>query len=237
MFIKNSISFSLAAAALVLVLGAFHPQAANAAQSDPLESYNRAMFSVNEGIDTVLLRPLAVGYRYITPEPARKGLRNAFRNLGEPVTALNALLQGDATHFLATSWRFVLNSTLGLGGLYDFAGEYAGLAHRREDFGQTIAVWAGEEDSTYFVLPLIGPSNVRDAFGRVVDVVSSPWFWLLEDREAIAMVAGEAVVSRESILDITDQIYDTSLDPYSSYKSAYEQRRAAQIQNRNHQGW
>lgn len=206
------------------------------AEKDPLEGYNRAMFAFNEGVDTVLLRPIARGYRYIMPERGRQGLRNAFRNLGEPVNALNALLQGDVNHFFTASWRFVLNTTVGLGGLYDFAGEYGGLPHRSEDFGQTLAVWTGESDSTYFVLPLLGPSNLRDALGRVGDVFSSPWYYALNNEESLALVAGEAVVDREALLDITDDLYNTSFDPYSSFKSAYEQRRNAQISNRYKQG-
>lgn len=215
-----------------LALLSLQPISARAETTDPLEGYNRTMFAINEGIDTVILRPIAVGYRYVTPEVARKGLRNVFRNLGEPVNALNALLQGDVSHFFTASWRFVLNTTVGLGGLYDFAGEYGNLPYRHEDFGQTLAVWGGDDESTYFVLPLLGPSTLRDTLGRVVDVVTNPWYWLLEDREAIALAAGEAVVDREALLDITDQIYDTSFDPYASFKSAYEQRRKAQIHNR-----
>ena len=201
-------------------------------QHDPFETFNRTVFAFNEGVDTILLRPAAKTYRFIAPLKVRKGLRNAFRNANEPLNSLNALLQGDVTHFLTSSWRFVLNTTFGLGGLYDFAGEYAGLPYRREDFGQTLAVWTGEQDSTYLVLPIFGPSNVRDTVGTIVDTFTTPWYYLLEDEAAIAYAATKAVVQREQMMDQIDDLYDSSFDPYSSFRSAYEQRRNAQIRNR-----
>lgn len=207
--------------------------AQNRSDADPLESYNRAMFEINEGIDTVLLRPIAQGYRFITPEYARKGISNALRNLGEPVVMLNALLQADFDRFFTSGWRFILNSTLGFAGVYDFAGEYGGLPYRREDFGQTMGVWMDDTDSTYFVLPILGPSTLRDTFGRVVDTFGDPWRYGLQSEERIAIAVMEGISKREELLDPLDELKRTSFDPYSTIRSAYQQRRAAQIQNRN----
>ncbi len=203
------------------------------AQSDPLESYNRAMFAINEGIDTVLLRPIAQGYRFITPEYARKGVNNALRNLGEPIVMVNALLQGDIDRFFTSGWRFILNSTLGFAGVYDFAGEYGGLPYRREDFGQTLGVWMNDTDSTYIVLPIVGPSTVRDTFGRVADIFIDPWRYGLQTDERVAIAVTEAIATREALLDPLDEVYRTSFDPYSTIRSAYQQRRKAQILNRH----
>jgi phospholipid-binding lipoprotein MlaA len=218
--------------AALMLFAATLPAAANVPDADPLESFNRAMFAFNEGVDTVLLRPVARVYRAVAPSYARKGLRNASRHLGEPVNATNGLLQGDVHQAFAATWRFALNTVFGFGGLYDFAGTYGNLPYRREDFGQTIAVWAGTNESTYIVLPLLGPSTLRDTFGRVVDSVTTPWYYVLNDNAVIGLTAAEVIIQREAMLDVTDQIYATSFDPYSSFRSAYIQRRNALIANR-----
>jgi phospholipid-binding lipoprotein MlaA len=202
-------------------------------QGDPLESYNRAMFAINEGIDTVLLRPIAQGYRFITPEYARKGVNNALRNLGEPIVMVNALLQADFDRFFTSGWRFILNSTFGFAGVYDIAGEYGGLPYRREDFGQTLGVWMNDTDSTYIVLPIMGPSTVRDTFGRVADIFIDPWGYGLQTDERVVLAVSEAIAQREALLDPLDEVYRTSFDPYSTIRSAYQQRRKAQILNRH----
>jgi phospholipid-binding lipoprotein MlaA len=203
---------------------------------DPLEGYNRGMFRVNEALDTVLIRPVAKGYRYITPQPIRNRISNVSDNLYEPISMVNNFLQGDFTGGMNNFWRFLINSSVGLGGMHDVAAT-AGIAPRREDFGQTLAVW-GVGTGPYIVLPIFGPSNLRDTSGKVADWFMDPvnyalrapddtdWDWTL-----IGVRAGQALSQRERFLDPIDDIYSSSLDPYASFKSIYEQRRDADIHN------
>ena len=218
------------AAALLLVSACSTKNA-----DDPLEGYNRMMFSVNEGVDTVLLRPLAVGYRYITPNAVRWRIGNMSDNLYEPISMINAFLQGDFTGGMNNFWRFVINSTVGLGGMHDVAAT-AGITATREDFGQTLAVW-GVGPGPYIVLPIFGPSNLRDTTGKIGDWAMDPMTYVLQqdggtDWTLYGVRAGQALVARERYLDPIDDIYSSSIDPYASFKSIYEQRREAEIANR-----
>ena len=145
------------------------PVQENGNQADMLEPFNRQVFAFNEALDTMILEPVAQGYRFVTPKAARKGVRNALRNLGEPVTMANALLQGDVNRFFTAGWRFILNSTFGVGGLYDFAGEYGNLPHRSEDFGQTLAVW-GVPEGAYQELKSIKPKEAKVFFDKVASL-------------------------------------------------------------------
>lgn len=201
---------------------------------DPLETYNRGMFQVNEAFDTVLFRPLAKGYRYITPDAVRSRIGNVSDNLHEPLNMINAFLQGDFTDGMTSFWRFMLNSTVGIAGMNDVAAT-AGLMPHEEDFGQTLAVW-GVDSGPYIVLPILGPSNLRDTVGLVGDWAADPFTYALRqdgtDWTLYGVRAGQALVKRERYLDPIDDIYGSSLDPYESFKSIYEQRRAAEIKNR-----
>lgn len=198
---------------------------------DPYESFNRQMFSFNEVVDQILLRPIAATYRYVVPQQGRTAVRNVLRNLGEPITMVNALLQGDSQRMFTSFWRFVLNSTFGFAGVYDFAGENTPLTYRSEDFGQTIAVWANDTESNYLVLPILGPSTLRDVFGRVVDIAFNPLTYIEDGTPAIIEGVAEGISKREELLDLTDEIHRTSLDPYATYRSGYLQHRQGQIKN------
>lgn len=229
---KNVVSKKLLSLAAVLLLAT--ACSSTNTQDDPLESYNRGMFKVNEGIDTVLFRPVAKGYRYITPNAIRWRLGNASDNLYEPVSMVNAFLQGDFTQGMTNFWRFMINTTVGLGGMHDVAAT-AGLKPRREDFGQTLAVW-GVGSGPYIVLPILGPSNLRDTSGRVADWFIDPVNYAFRqdgtDWTLYGVRGGQALIERERLLDPIDDIYSSSLDPYASFKSIYEQRRDAEIKNR-----
>ena len=216
----------------VLLLGT----ACSTKTDDPLETYNRGMFAVNEAVDTVLVRPVAKGYRYITPEAVRTRIGNASDNLYEPISMITAFLQGDFTQGMTNFWRFMINSTVGLGGMHDVA-SIAGLQPRREDFGQTLAVW-GVGSGPYIVLPVFGPSNLRDLTGRVADYFIDPVNYALRaaddtnfDWTLVGVRTGQALVTRERLLDPIDDIYSSSLDPYASFRSIYEQHREAEIKN------
>jgi len=233
----------LAAALIIVGLAgcATRPPASNPeavaefeANNDPLEPWNRGIYAVNEAVDTVLLRPVAVAYRTLVPPPVREGVRNALGNLRAPTIFMNDLLQGEMDRAGRTGARFLINSTLGLGGLIDVAQWQFGIAGHGEDFGQTLAVW-GVGEGPFLFLPLLGPSNPRDLLGFGVDAVASPWFWFGQGEvvEILRRVrTGLTVIdTRERVLDVLDQVNATSLDPYSTLRSAYRQRRAAEIRH------
>lgn len=227
--VKKNVKSYLALVATALLASACSTKNAD----DPLEGYNRGMFAVNEAVDTVLIRPVAMGYRFITPGELRSRIGNASDNLYEPISMINNFLQGDFTGGMNNFWRFVINSTVGIAGLNDVA-TTAGIPARREDFGQTLAVW-GMGSGPYIVLPILGPSSLRDTAGRVGDWFMDPVNYALEqdgtDWTLYGVRAGQGLIARERLLDPIDDIYSSSLDPYESFKSIYEQRREAEIKN------
>lgn len=196
--------------------------------NDPIEGFNRAIFTFNQGVDTVLIRPIAWGYKYIMPQYGEERVTSFFTNLGEPVNFLNSGLQGDSDQAFNSLFRFLINSSVGVAGLYDQA-QYAGLPYRREDFGQTLGAW-GVDHGFYLVLPLLGPSSGRDGVGRVVDMFSDPFNYINDDVTRIALTAGKVIETRAGLLEITDQ-FDQAIDPYATYRSAYLQRRLDQVNN------
>lgn len=204
------------------------------ANNDPLEPFNRAMFQVNDAIDMVALRPAAVVYRTVVPPPLRTGIRNALANLRAPTVLANDILQAQPERAFRTAARFAINSTLGLGGLIDVAEWQFGIPGHREDFGQTLAVW-GLGEGPYLFLPVIGPSNPRDLVGLTVDAVASPWNWIGQGEvvEALRWARFGLTIldTREEVLDTLDEVRRTSLDPYSTIRSGYRQRRRAEISN------
>ncbi|MFH5924665.1 MlaA family lipoprotein [Roseomonas xinghualingensis] len=205
------------------------------ATNDPIEPWNRAMYDVHQAIDTVVLRPVAVGYRAVVPQPVRQGVSNALSNLRSPVILVNDALQGETERFYTTLTRFLLNSSIGLGGLFDVAKEI-GLPPHTEDFGQTFAV-AGVEEGPYLFIPVLGPSNPRDLLGFAAGIAADPFTWLTYGNADLAdtlnyVRTGTTVVStRESLLDTLDEVERTSLDPYATLRSAYRQQRARAIAN------
>ncbi|MCR0984391.1 MlaA family lipoprotein [Roseomonas populi] len=205
------------------------------ATNDPIEPWNRAMYDVHQAIDTAVLRPVAVGYRAVLPQPVRTGISNFLSNVRSPVVAMNDALQGETQRFGETLGRFLLNSTLGVAGFIDVAKEL-GLPPHTEDFGQTFAV-AGVEEGPYLFIPILGPSNPRDLVGFGVGIAADPFTWLTfghPDAMDIANYsrAGATVVStREGLLDVLDDVQRTSLDPYATLRSAYRQQRAREIAN------
>lgn len=220
-------------AVLLLALTAACAPVQNSATQpeDPYEPFNRQVFAFNEVVDTMLIKPAASVYHFVVPDMGRKAISNVLRNAYEPVTMANAVLQLDFERAFTSFWRFVLNTTLGVGGIYDFAGENTELKYRSEDFGQTLGVWASDTDSAYLVLPILGPSTTRDAFGRGVDVFLNPWTYALETHESIELAAANGLVAREEALKLIDDVYATSLDPYATIRSLYLQRRKAMIRN------
>ena len=201
--------------------------------NDPLEPLNRGMHFVNDGLDTLVLRPAAEAYRIFIPPELRTGVRNALGNLRSPVILINDVLQGETQRAGTTLGRFVLNTTLGVGGVFDVATGFGLLGHG-EDFGQTLAVW-GVPEGPFLFLPVLGPSNPRDLIGTGVDAVSNPFSYatggeLLEAVTTTRIVL-QALDTREGLIEPLDALRQGSLDPYAAIRSAYRQRRAAEIRN------
>jgi len=202
---------------------------------DPMEEYNRVIFSMNDSLDEAIVAPVARGYRTAVPKPARQGLRNFLRNLRMPVNAANQLLQGDIEGFAGDISRVAMNTTIGIGGLFDVAQE-TGLEYEHEDFGQTMAVW-GLDHGAYFVLPVMGPSSVRDATGLLVDSYADPvrLYLFNTDNEGwhYARIAASGLDKREALLDALDDLRRNSFDYYAALRSAYYQKRHAMVNDEN----
>lgn len=208
--------------------------AGSAADNDPYEGFNRSVWGFNRAVDKVALKPAATVYRTVTPVPARRGLGRVFANLTEPFSFINSLLQGRPDRAFNALGRFVINTTIGVGGLADHASDL-GLSPTPEDFGQTLAVH-GARKSPYLVLPILGPSTVRDAVGTAVRFAADP-AQIAIDREltrtqnagvtAARVIDGRAQASESG----ADAFLKTSADPYAAARSAYLQRRAAEIAN------
>lgn len=215
--------------AVLLALLTASSSAAAAEVADPLEPINRTIFGLNELVDVMLLGPVAQAYGEL-PRPVRTGVRNVLDNLRAPVTFVNDLLQGETDRAGTTFARLFINSTIGIFGLFDLASEF-GYPQHKEDFGQTLAVW-GAGDGPFLMLPLLGPSTVRDAAGWVVDAVAiDPIGQVAGSEVGIARAAGEAVDTRQRLDAVIQDVRRNSLDPYATVRSAYLQRRAVEIRN------
>lgn len=192
--------------------------------SDPLEGFNRGVQKFNDGVDEAVLKPVAEGYRQVVPSFVRSGVSNFFGNLGDAWSAVNHLLQGKPGDALDMTLRVAVNTTFGLGGLLDVAGE-AGLERRSEDFGQTLGVW-GLPAGPYLVLPLLGPSSLRDAAGRPLDMAATALSRVTDDS---ALRSGGTVLSvvdtRASLLGASRLLDDIALDRYTFLRDAYLARR------------
>ena len=201
--------------------------------NDPIEPFNRAMFDVHQGIDKYALRPAALGYRAVLPQPVRNGLHNAFGNLKSPVIFINDVIQGEVGRARDTLTRFMLNSTVGIGGIFDVAASM-GLPAHEADFGLT-AGKAGVGEGPYLFIPLLGPTNPRDLTGFGAGIAANPFTYLTFGSDGLnyAYDYGIPVLSgldtRERLMDTIDSVNRTSLDPYATYRSGYRQQRNAAI--------
>lgn len=200
--------------------------------NDPLEPTNRVFYAVNNGLDTVILRPLAQGYRYAVPAPVRNGIHNVLSNLGTPVQLSNDIMEGKPRRAGDTTMRFLINTTVGVLGIFDFASGW-GYPNHDSDFGMTLANW-GVPEGPFLFLPVLGPSDPRDAVGFGVDIVQDPFTWVGQGAVVTALgwsrFSLSAVDARERVLGSLDQIKKTALDPYATFRSLYRQHRRAQIE-------
>ena len=211
-------------------------QPTEATTADPIEPFNRTVFAVNSFADDLIGKPVANLYRRAVPDPGRESVSNALANLRQPWTATNSVLQGEFGRAGTAAARFALNSTIGFFGFFDVARDI-GLRHRDEDFGQTLGAWSASGDP-YLVLPLFGPSSPRDAIGFVVDGALDPITVLAQGgigwgrgnaltttRTALSYVSG-----RERTLEVLAEL-ERGQDYYAAMRSAFRQRRAAEIRN------
>ena len=196
---------------------------------DPYERTNRSIYNLNDAVDKAVVKPVAKGYQKIIPKGPRLCASNMFSNLGEPYTAVNNLLQGKPKAMLQDIGRLLLNSTLGIGGCIDVASQW-GIPKHEEDFGQTLAVW-GVPSGPYVVLPGFGPSTVRDALSRPVDFLANPIGYITHVPLRNSLQGYKLLNTRTSLLEITDVVDESALDPYVMMRDAWLQRRMAQIKD------
>lgn len=193
-------------------------------RADPLEGYNRAMFSFNEGVDKVALKPAAQLYETVLPAPVRTGVGNVFGNVGDPWIGLNNLLQGKVADALSDLMRFVVNTTFGIAGILDVASE-AGLPKHDEDFGQTLGYW-GVGEGVYVVLPFFGPRTLRDAAALPLDMMGDDVWGIRHVPTRNSLTALRLVHGRSRVLGIDKTLDEGTLDKYSYVRDFYlEQRR------------
>lgn len=205
------------------------------AEKDPMEGFNRAVWAVNRGADKVVVKPVTQVYRAVAPKPARDGVRNFFANVAEPFSLINNVLQGKPDRAVRNLGRFLVNTTAGIGGLFDHASR-VGIRPASEDFGQTLAAW-GANGGPYLVLPLLGPSTLRDGVGTGVAQFADPYRVCLSEcglpnGVPLALTATQVISIRDGLIDTgADNFLESSLDPYAAARSAFLQRRRAEILN------
>ncbi|MCF6266301.1 MAG: VacJ family lipoprotein [Desulfuromusa sp.] len=197
--------------------------------SDPFQPFNRGVFWFNDKLYFYAFKPIAKGYRFIFPRPVRVSVGNFFSNLATPIRAGNALLQLKFRDFSTEIYRFVINTTFGIAGLFDPAESVAGVEKSVEDFGQTLGHF-GVGHGFYLVLPIVGPSSLRDGTGVFVDSFADPFRYAnLETREFIGVKFLDAETRLSLDRDTYEGIVQDSIDPYLFIRAAYAQRRLAQV--------
>ena len=193
-------------------------------ERDPFESYNRAMYAFNDSVDNAVLRPVARTYKDYTPDVLQTGISNFFDNIGDLTVMVNNLLQFKIENAVSDFGRILWNSTVGIFGLIDVA-SHMGLQKHDEDFGQTLAVW-GVPDGPYIVLPLLGPSNMRDTVGLVGDIYVDPLFQIEEEGNVYwGAVILRFIDTRADLLSASRVLEQAAIDPYIFVRDAYLQHR------------
>ena len=216
----------------LLLAGCAAPSPGALAANDPFESFNRDALKRNAKIDKYIVIPTVAAYFVLVPEAGRRGVHNVLGNLALPTIFVNDMLQGEVSRAGKSMWRLAVNTTVGLGGIFDPASKM-GIPGHGEDFGQTLAVW-GVPEGPYLILPFLGPSNPRDAAGLAIDIAMDPTNQI-HFKQHIWWSAGREYFT---LLDLKGQTYQTvqdiqrsSVDYYSSLRSFYRQLRAEQIRN------
>ena len=218
------LKMSIVTCTFILTTGCASIQPHHADHNDPLESYNRAMYSINDTVDNAILKPVSQGYNFIMPPLVSKGISNFFSNLDDINVVINDLLQFKFMQALHDTSRFAINSTVGLLGVADVASNY-GFKKHNEDFGQTLGVW-GLGTGPYMVLPLFGPSNLRDTIGLIGDNVYTTPIDYVDDISATKeFILTNVIDSRAGLLGAEKIVDEAAFDEYTFIKDAYLQRR------------
>jgi phospholipid-binding lipoprotein MlaA len=218
----------LATLSLVALLAgcAGQPITPSDAERDPWEAYNRKIHAFNMGLDRYVMRPVAKGYDTIMPDAPQRGVRNFFRNLSYPVDFLNLVLQGKFGNSIQATTRFLINTTVGLGGFFDVASR-EGIPRYDEDFGQTLAVW-GWNESRYLVMPFFGPYTFRDFLGRSFYGYFHPLSYLAREKNSYSLIVIDLITLRAELLPF-DQQLEEAADPYILVRDVYLQNREFKI--------
>ena len=207
---------------------------------DPFERANRKIFAFNEMLDKNVALPVVKQYRKSVPQVVRNSVKNFINNITTPFSVVSSLLQGDGQNSMASFSSFLINTTLGVGGIFDVAGN-KNIKYHEEDLGQTFGKY-GSKSGPYLVIPILGPSDVRDLSGSVVEKLISPFSFnrleiggssnLISDEAAISLTATNGITARDSLIEVVDDMRKNSFDTYSTMRSAYLQRRQALINNK-----
>ena len=229
---QNKIGTSLKAAVLATAaVGLLGGCATSGNPKDPIEGFNRAMFAFNEGLDTVLIKPVAQGYDAVLPTPVRTGVTNFFGNIADLFIGVNNLLQGKPGEAASDLGRVLINSTVGILGIFDVA-TGAGLEKHEEDFGQTFGRW-GVGDGAYVVIPVFGPRTVRDTAGLVLDVAADPVGNVDHVPTRNSLLALRLIDNRADLLPADKVIEEAALEKYTYIRDGYLQRRRNLIHDGN----
>jgi phospholipid-binding lipoprotein MlaA len=204
-----------------------YPQELGASVPDPIEPLNRKFFVFNDKVDQYVLRPVTTAYQYVVPAPIRAGVRRVFGNVKSPVYLVNNLFQLRFHDAAETLGSFLVNSTAGIGGIFDWSSKI-GIEQHPADFGQTLGVF-GVKSGPYLVIPLLGPSTLRDGVGDVVDRAFDPLTYLLGIGNLIFIGGSSGFVTREANAERIEALRDSSVDYYAAMRSAYTQNRESRI--------
>jgi phospholipid-binding lipoprotein MlaA len=200
-------------------------------QKDPYEGFNRGVYTFNDTIDGAILKPIAMGYNYVTPDVAKKGINNFYNNITDFITAVNSFLQLDFEQGMTDSGRVIVNTTIGIFGFIDVASTNVNnyTDRNKQDFGTTLARY-GWRNSAYLVLPFFGPSTIRDGTGLAVDgLFIDPIGYVNDVRLRNRLYIGKIINTRAQLLDATNLMDDASIDPYAFQRDSWLQMRKAQI--------
>lgn len=219
--------FFCAAAALGVALMQGCASGPKANPADPLEPFNRSVYNFNEGLDRAVLKPVATAYQNVTPAPVRTGVTNFFENISDAWSFVNNVLQAKPTEAANTLFRFTTNTFWGLGGIFDVASDLK-ISKHKEDFGQTLGTW-GLSSGPYLVLPLFGPSSVRDSAGLLVDRQGSLLSQTSDIGARNSLTGLNLVDTRANLLEAGNLLDQAALDKYAFIRDAYLQRRQSQI--------
>jgi phospholipid-binding lipoprotein MlaA len=201
---------------------------------DPYEGFNRGVYTFNDTIDGAILKPIAMGYNYVTPDVAKKGINNFYNNITDFITAVNSFLQLDFEQGMTDSGRVIVNTTIGMLGFIDVASTNVNnyTERNKQDFGTTLAHY-GWRDSAYLVLPFFGPSTIRDGTGLAVDgLFIDPIGYVQNVRWRNRLYIGKIINTRAQLLDATNLMDDASIDPYAFQRDSWLQMRKAQIEGK-----